>query len=92
MYETAVAHPVRRLTFNLVITAVSICSGLGIAAIAAATLLTEHTSIGGTVLTALANLDTSYAGFVLAGLFVLIGAAVLTLWRTHNTPLTNQIP
>jgi len=88
MYETAVTHPARRVTFNLIVTGISICSGLGIAAIALATLLSKHTSLTGPFLSGLAQLDTTYAGFVLAGLFVLLGAVVVVLWRTRRILFT----
>jgi high-affinity nickel-transport protein len=81
LYRTAEQDPRRKIDYNLLITGVSILSGLLVAAIALSTLLTEVVGWRSGVLQALAALDTSHAGYLLAGFFALVGLAAVLLWR-----------
>jgi high-affinity nickel-transport protein len=81
LYRTAEEDPARKIDYNLLITGVSILSGLLVAAMAAATLLTEVLGWRAGLPRALAAVDTSYAGFGLAAFFALVGVSALLLWR-----------
>jgi high-affinity nickel-transport protein len=86
MYETADQDPARKVTFNLVVTGVSIASALTVGVLAFSTLLTETTGIRGGPLAALAAVDTHYAGYLLALLFAVIGLAAVLFWRRSRRP------
>ncbi len=81
MYETAADDPARKINFNLLITSISILSALTVATLAAATLLTEHARLRIGVLETIASISTEYAGYMLVGLFALIGTVAYLLWR-----------
>jgi high-affinity nickel-transport protein len=81
LYRTAEQDPRRKIDYNLLITGVSILSGLLVAAVALATLLTEVIGWHGSAVQALATLDTSHAGYLLAGFFAVVGSAAVLLWR-----------
>ena len=50
-------------------------------AIAVATLLTEQGGLDLGLLTSIAAANTAYAGYLLAGLFAVIGVSAWLLWR-----------
>ncbi len=81
LYETAGTNPARKVTFNLVITGVSILSALLVGVIAVSTLLTEVAGLRFAPAAAIASLDTADAGYLLAILFALIGLAAWLIWR-----------
>ena len=93
MYETAIAHPARPRHFNLVVTGVSICSGPrhrsdrpGHPAHRA------HLPLRPGPWSAWHTSTPTYAGFVLAGLFVLIGAAVVVLFLANSAHPAPRAP
>jgi high-affinity nickel-transport protein len=90
MYEAASADPARKVTFNLVITGISILSALAVGTIAASTLLTEQAGWELAPLTALAAVDTTHAGYLLAALFAVIGSTALVLWRRTRTSASGE--
>ena len=81
LYRSAEQDPRRKIHYNLLVTGVSILSGLAVAALAGATLLTEVVGWRVGALQALAAVDTSHAGYLLAGFFALVGATAVLLWR-----------
>jgi high-affinity nickel-transport protein len=81
MYESAHDDPIRKINFNLVITGVGIVSALTVGTLAAANLLTEQAGLEGGALEAIATTSTEYAGYLLFGLFAVIGALAYALWR-----------
>lgn len=81
MYSAAQHDPARKINYNLVVTGVGIVSGVIVGVIALATLLTEQAGLDLPVLNAIAASDTEYAGFLLAGLFAVIGITAWILWR-----------
>ncbi len=85
MYETANDDPIRKINFNLIITGVGIISALTVGTLATATLLTEQAGLQVGVLEAIATTSTQYAGYMLAGLFAVIGAVAFALWRRSST-------
>lgn len=85
MYETAHLDPARKIGFNLLVSGVSIASALLVGAIAAATLERELWGLDLGPLAIVASLDTTYAGYLLAVLFALVGLAAVLLWRRART-------
>ena len=81
LYRRAEHDPGRTVGYNLLVTGVSILSGLLVAALALATLLTEEAGWRSGLLETLAGLDTSHAGYLLAGFFALVGTTAAVLWR-----------
>lgn len=81
MYSAAQENPARKINYNLLITGVGIVSGLLVGSIAAASLLTEQADVSSAVLTAVASIDTEYAGYLLAGFFAVVGIAAAIMWR-----------
>ena len=86
LYRTAEEDPRRKISYNLLITGVSILSGFAVGVIALSTLLTEVLGWRSGVLTALASVDTSHAGYLLVVFFALVGLAAALLWRRVATP------
>jgi nickel/cobalt transporter (NiCoT) family protein len=86
MYRSAQDSPARKINYNLLITGVGIVSALIVGTIAAATLLTEEAGLDLGVLTALASIDTAYAGYLLAALFAVVGVSAWLLWRRTAPP------
>ena len=87
MYTSAQDDPARKINYNLVITGVGIVSGLLVGTIAAATLLTEQGGLDLGFLTSIAEANTEYAGYLLAGLFAAIGLSAWLLWRRAKPAL-----
>ena len=81
LYRSAEDDPARRVRFNLLVTGVSILSGLAVGAMAVSTLLTEQLGWRPRVLERLAGLDTAYAGYLLAAFFAVVGLVAVLLWR-----------
>ncbi len=81
MYESAHDDPKRKINFNLVITGIGIISALTVGTLATATLLTEQAGLRIAVLESIATTSTQHAGYMLAGLFAIIGAIAYALWR-----------
>jgi high-affinity nickel-transport protein len=87
MYSTAQEDPERKINYNLLVTGVGIVSGLVVGTIAAATLLSQEAGVDLGVITAIAEANTTYAGFLLAALFAVIGVAAWLLWRRAKPAL-----
>ena len=81
MYTAAQENPARKINYNLLVTGVGIISALVVGVIAISTLLTEQAGVGFSLFTAIASLDTEYAGYLLAALFAVIGVSAWLLWR-----------
>ncbi len=81
MYRGRHGNPSRKINYNLLVTGVGIVSGLIVGVIALCTLLTEQAGLDAGVLSAIASIDTGYAGYLLAGLFAVIGTSAWILWR-----------
>jgi len=87
MYTAAQENPSRKINYNLLVTGVGIISGLLVGAIAVSTVLTEQAGLNTAILNAIAAVNTEYAGYLLVGLFAIIGIAAWILWR-RSSPAT----
>jgi len=83
-YGWAFARPVRKVYYNLVITALSIGAAFIIGTIEILGVLTSEVHLHGAFWDLMANFNVNLAGFCIAGLFVAVWAAALIYWRVGN--------
>jgi high-affinity nickel-transport protein len=83
-YGWAFARPVRKVYYNLVITALSIGAAFIIGTIEILGVLTSETHLHGAFWNLMANFNINLAGFCIAGLFIAIWAAALIYWRAGH--------
>jgi len=84
MYESADADPVRKINYNLLVTGVSVLSALTVGVIAASSLLADEAGAQVGLLQTVAAADTEYFGYILVGVFVVIGAVAALRWRRRR--------
>jgi nickel/cobalt transporter (NiCoT) family protein len=87
LYSTAHEDPRRKINYNLLVTGVGIVSGLIVGTIAVAPQHTEQGGLDLGFLTSIAAANTAYAGYLLAGLFAVIGVSAWLLWRRAKPAL-----
>jgi nickel/cobalt transporter (NiCoT) family protein len=80
-YGWAFARPVRKLYYNLAITGLSIAVAFVIATIEIVGLLSTELHLHGWFGDYMAGFDINRAGFVIAGLFVVVWGVALAIWR-----------
>ena len=80
-YGWAFARPVRKVYYNLVITGLSIAVAFLIGTIEIIGLLTSELHLQGGFFDFMANFDINRAGFVIAGLFVIVWVGAVMYWR-----------
>jgi nickel/cobalt transporter (NiCoT) family protein len=80
-YGWAFARPVRKVYYNLVITALSIGAAFIIGTIELLGILTSEMHLHGAFWDLMANFDINLAGFCIAAMFVGVWAAALLYWR-----------
>jgi high-affinity nickel-transport protein len=80
-YGWAFARPVRKVYYNLVITALSIGAAFIIGTIEILGILTTEMHLHGAFWDLMANFNINLAGFCIAALFVAVWAAALLYWR-----------
>jgi nickel/cobalt transporter (NiCoT) family protein len=83
-YGWAFARPVRKVYYNLVITALSIGAAFIIGTIEILGILTDEIHLHGAFWNLVAGFNINLAGFCIAGLFVLVWAVALLYWRLGN--------
>jgi len=83
-YGWAFARPVRKVYYNLVITALSIGAAFIIGTIEILGILTTEFHLNGGFWNLMANFNINVAGFCIAGLFIGVWAVALTYWRVGN--------
>jgi high-affinity nickel-transport protein len=83
-YGWAFARPVRKVYYNLVITALSIGAAFIVGTIEILGVLTAEVHLHGAFWSLMADFDINVAGFCIAGLFVAVWAAALAYWRWGN--------
>jgi high-affinity nickel-transport protein len=80
-YGWAFAQPVRKVFYNITVTALSVVVALLIGAIELVSVLADELGITSGPLAAIAGLDLNYVGFVIVGLFIVAWAVALLVWR-----------
>jgi high-affinity nickel-transport protein len=80
-YGWAFAKPVRKVFYNITITALSVAVALVIGTIELVGVITEQAGIVSGPLAAIANIDLGYAGFAIVALFVLTWLIALAVWK-----------
>ncbi len=80
-YGWAFARPVRKVYYNLTITALSVAVAFLIGGIEFAGLLADKLHLHGWLSDALAGLDLNTAGYLVVGLFVVVWTIALAVWR-----------
>jgi high-affinity nickel-transport protein len=83
-YGWAFMRPVRKIYYNLVITALSVAVALLIGTIELAGLISTELGLTGGVWSVAANFNINSAGFALVGLFVATWVVSLAVWRLGN--------
>jgi nickel/cobalt transporter (NiCoT) family protein len=80
-YGWAFARPVRKVYYNLVITALSIGAAFIVGTIEILGIFSTEIHLHGAFWDLMANFNINLAGFCIAGLFVVVWAAALIYWR-----------
>ena len=80
-YGWAFRHPVRKVYYNLTITAISVAVALVIGTIELVGVLADQAGIDHGPLAAVASVPLDRAGFAIVGLFVVAWLSALAIWR-----------
>ncbi|MDT4924416.1 MAG: nickel/cobalt transporter (NiCoT) family protein [Pseudonocardiales bacterium] len=80
-YGWAFAKPVRKVFYNITITAISVAVALIIGTIELSTVLADQAGIQSGPLAAIAKVPLDYAGYGIVALFVAFWCAALLVWR-----------
>ena len=80
-YGWAFAKPVRKVFYNITITAISVAVALVIGTIELVGVLADRLDITSGPIAAVARVDLDYAGYAIVGLFVLAWVAALAVWK-----------
>jgi high-affinity nickel-transport protein len=83
-YGWAFAKPVRKVYYNIVITALSIGAEFIIGSIEILGIITSEFHLKGSFWDVMANFNINVAGFCIAGLFIGVWAVAIIYWRTGN--------
>ena len=80
-YGWAFARPVRKIYYNITVTALSVAVALIIGGIQIVGLLAEKAGIQRGPVAAIADLDLDYVGYGIVVLFVVTWAASVAIWK-----------
>jgi nickel/cobalt transporter (NiCoT) family protein len=80
-YGWAFAKPVRKVFYNITITAISVAVALVIGTIELIGVLADQAKITSGPIASIANIPLDYAGYGIVGLFVVSWAVALVVWR-----------
>ncbi len=80
-YGWAFLKPVRRVFYNITITALSVAVALIIGMIELIAVFADRFSLTGGAFGLVSNLDLNYVGYAIVGLFVVTWAIALAVWR-----------
>jgi nickel/cobalt transporter (NiCoT) family protein len=80
-YDWAFARPVRKVFYNLTITALSVFVAVFIGATEVLGLIGQDSNLTGSGWAWLENFNINTAGFIIVGVFVITWAAALAIWR-----------
>jgi nickel/cobalt transporter (NiCoT) family protein len=80
-YGWAFAQPVRKIYYNITVTALSVAVALIIGTIELISVLADQLGIDSGPIAWIAHLDLNYVGYAIVGLFVLTWILALVVWR-----------
>ncbi len=80
-YGWALARPVRKVFYNITITALSVAVALIIGTIELVAVFSDKLRLTGGIWDFVAGMDLNYVGYGIVGLFVLTWAGALAVWR-----------
>jgi high-affinity nickel-transport protein len=80
-YGWAFAKPVRKVFYNITITALSVAVALIIGTIELIAVFSDKLSLSGGVWGFISGIDLNYVGYAIVGLFVVTWAIALAVWR-----------
>jgi high-affinity nickel-transport protein len=80
-YGWAFSKPVRKVYYNITITSLSVLIAFVIGGVELLGLLSQQLNINGRFWSAMQHADLNTLGFVIVGMFVVIWAAALFIWR-----------
>jgi high-affinity nickel-transport protein len=80
-YGWAFSKPVRKVFYNITITALSVAVALLIGGIELLTVFADKLNLSGGVWSSIANLDLNLVGYLIVGLFVVTWVVALAIWR-----------
>lgn len=80
-YGWAFSKPVRKVYYNITITALSVAVALIIGTVELVSILADRLQISSGPVAAVAGLDLNYVGYAIVGLFVLTWVVALAVWR-----------
>ncbi|MEO6886713.1 MAG: HoxN/HupN/NixA family nickel/cobalt transporter [Jatrophihabitantaceae bacterium] len=80
-YGWAFARPVRKVFYNITITAISVAVALIIGSIELIGVLADQANITSGPIATIANIPLDYAGYAIVGLFVVAWLIALAVWR-----------
>lgn len=80
-YGWAFLKPVRKVFYNLTITAISVAVALVIGTIELVAVLADELNVNSGVIGAIASVPLDYVGYAIVGLFVVSWAAAILIWR-----------
>jgi high-affinity nickel-transport protein len=80
-YGWAFAKPVRKIYYNITVTALSVAVALVIGVIELLSILTAKLDITSGPAAAIASVDLEYVGYWIVGLFVVTWVVALLIWR-----------
>jgi high-affinity nickel-transport protein len=80
-YGWAFARPVRKVFYNITITAISVAVAVVIGTIELVGVLADQAHISSGPIAAVAGIPLDYAGYAIVGLFVLAWTVALIVWR-----------
>jgi high-affinity nickel-transport protein len=80
-YEWAFARPVRKVFYNITITAISVAVALVIGTIELAGVVADRLELTSGPVAAVGAVPLDYAGYAIVGLFVLAWVVALAIWR-----------
>jgi nickel/cobalt transporter (NiCoT) family protein len=80
-YGWAFLKPIRKVYYNLVVTVLSVFVALVIGVIVLTGLVADRLGVEGGPLAAVAGLNLEYVGFAIVGLFLVVWAVSVAVWR-----------
>jgi nickel/cobalt transporter (NiCoT) family protein len=80
-YGWAFARPIRKVYYNLTITALSVAVAFLVGGVEITGLLSSELHLHGWLGDSIANVDMSTAGYVIVGLFVAVWAIAVSIWH-----------